>query len=222
MNQADYIEFHPHDDERQRIITEDIFDEFMQELYKVVEGCCVISTDIHYSGEIESIKVNRYPDNKLLIAYFPLNNSLKIFQGWSGSTYESTKHLIYKYLVNEKNTKLSEVDPKNLKKVVYEPNLSISTYLNQSVFDQAAEEVVERENQMLKEAVEAQKAKQGSEFNRFIAEFEQMKPEEQNSAIYSFTDLLKRMHEIQSKEIEESENQWLKYKDEQEKETHDD
>lgn len=152
MNQADYIEFHPHDDERQRIITEDIFDEFMQELYKVVEGCCVISTDIHYSGEIESIKVNRYPDNKLLIAYFPLNNSLKIFQGWSGSTYESTKHLIYKYLVNEKNTKLPEVDPKNLKKVVYEPNLSISTYLNQSVFDQAAEEVVERENQMLKEA----------------------------------------------------------------------
>lgn len=200
MNQADYIEFHPHDDERQRIITEDIFDEFMQELYKIVEGCCVISTDIHYSGEIESIKVNRYPDNKLLIAYFPLNNSLKIFQGRSGSAFESVKHLIYKYLVNEKNTRLPEVDPKNLKKLVYEPNLSISTYLTQSVFDQAAEEVVERENQMLKEAVEAQRAKQGSVFNKLLFQFRTMKLKEQNSLIYSLTDLVRRMQEIQLKQ----------------------
>lgn len=200
MMKLDYIEFHPDNDERPRIITEDIFDEFMQELYKIVEGCCVISTDIHYSGEIESIKVNRYPDNKLLIAYFPLSNSLKIFQGWSGCAFESVKHLIYKYLVNEKNTRLPEVDPKNLKKVVYEPNLSISTYLNQSVFDQVAEEAVERENQMLKETVEAQRAKQGSVFNKLLFQFRTMKLKEQNSLIYSLTDLVRRMQEIQLKQ----------------------
>ena len=227
MNQADYIEFHPDDDERPRIITEGIFEEFMQELYKVMEGSCVVSTDIHYSGEIESIKINRYPDNKLLIAYFPLINSLKIFQGWGGSgdTYKSVKYLIYKYLVNEKNTRLPEVDPKNLEKMVYHPDSFTSTYSAQLVNDQLVERLVEIENQMIEEAVEDQRTKQGSKFKQFLIEFKHMKPEEQNSVIYSFTDLLKRMREIHddsverkyNAKIENAENQWEKLKDERRK-----
>lgn len=118
--------------------------------------------------------------------------------------------------------RIYKISEDKLKEIAYHPDLSSPISYVQSVNEQLVEEMVKRENQMLKEAIEEQRAKQGNEFNRFIAEFEQMKPEEQNSVIYSFTDLLKRMHEIQSKEIEESENQWLKYKDEQEKATHDD
>lgn len=219
MNQADYIEFHPDNDERSRIITEDIFNEFEQELYKVMEGYCFVSADIHTTGEIESIKVNRYPDNKLLIAYFPLSNSLKIFQGWGGSggTLKSVKYLIYKYLVNEKNTRLTKDDPKNLEKMVYHPDSSISTLSAQLVNDRIVEEMVRIENQILEEAVEDQRNRQGSEFKKILAEFKHLKPEEQNYLIYSFTDLLKRMHEIQNKEMEEAKNQWEKFKDEQRK-----
>lgn len=228
MNQADYIEFHPDNDERARIITEDIFNEFKQELYKVMEGYCFVSADIHTNGEIESIKVNRYPDNKLLIAYFPLSNSLKIFQGWGGNggTLKSVKYLIYKYLANEKNTRLPEVDPKNLEKMVYHPDSFTSTNLSaQLVNDQLVERLVEIENQMIEEAVEDQRAKQGSKFKQFLIEFKHMKPEEQNSVIYSFTDLLKRMHEIHddsverkyNAKIENAENQWEKFKDERRK-----
>ena len=50
-----------------------------------------------------------------------------------------------------------------------------------------------------------QRTKQGSKFNKFLLEFKHMKPNEQNSLIYSFTELLKRMHKIQEKQAKEQE-----------------
>lgn len=50
---------------------------------------------------------------------------------------------------------------------------------------------------MLKEAVEKQRAMQGSEFNYLLSRFRDMKPKEQNSLIYSFNDLVRRMQRIQ-------------------------
>ncbi len=113
--------------------------------------------------------------------------------------------------------RIYKISEDKLKEIAYYPDLSSPTSYVQSVNEQLVEEMVKRENQMLKEIIEEQRIKQHSEFNKFLTEFEQMEPEEQNSAIYSFTDLLKRMHEIQNKEMEEAKNQWEKFKDEQRK-----
>ncbi len=88
------------------------------------------------------------------------------------------------------------------KKFTYNYGLSASTIYNKSVVDHIVEKLVEIENQMLEKAIEEQRTKQGSEFNKILAEFKYMKLDEQNCVIYSFTDLLKRMNEIKNEEME--------------------
>lgn len=126
--------------------------------------------------------------------------------------------------------KIFKIDKDALKKVVYHPDLSSANSYVNSVNEQLVEEMVERENRMLEEAIEYQRAKKGNRFKKFLAEFKHMKPEEQNTVIYSFTDLLKRMHEIHddsvageyNEKMRNLENQWWKYKEESKKEPHDD
>lgn len=126
--------------------------------------------------------------------------------------------------------KIFKIDKDALKKVVYHPDLSSSTSYVNSINEQLVAEMIKRENRMIKEAIDYQRIKQGSEFKRFLAEFKYMKTEEQNTVIYSFTDLLKRMHEIHddsvageyNEKMRNLENQWWKYKEESKKEPHDD
>ena len=107
--------------------------------------------------------------------------------------------------------------------MTYHPDSFTSTYSVELVNDQLVERLVEIENRMIEEAVEDQRTKQGSKFKQFLIEFKHMKPEEQNSVIYSFTDLLKRINEIHddsiageyNEKINSLENQWESYKDEQ-------
>lgn len=119
---------------------------------------------------------------------------------------------------------MKEIDVKKLsKEVAYHPDSFTSTFSVQLVNDQLVERLVEIENRMIEEAVEDQRTKQGSKFKQFLIEFKHMKPEEQNSVIYSFTDLLKRIREIHddsiageyNEKINSLENQWESYKDEQ-------
>lgn len=121
---------------------------------------------------------------------------------------------------------MKEIDVKKLsKEVAYHPDSFTSAFSVQLVNDQLVERLVEIENRMIEEAVEDQRTKRGSKFKQFLIEFKHMKPEEQNSVIYSFTDLLKRMHEIHddsverkyNAKIENAENQWEKFKDERRK-----
>lgn len=227
MNQ-DYVRIHPYGDSKPRIITPDLLKDFKN-------GLCEIMKDQHFEFNVEYDEFFRVktvgmclPGRSSLFVYRPSDNCLKYVKcrrQWSKHTYDKIRDLITKDLSNEENTQLHELNSKNLKKVVYHPDLSASTYLRQSVADQIAEKMTRIENRMLEEAVEDQRTKQGSEFKRFLAEFKHMKPEEQNTVIYSFTDLLKRMHEIHDDsverkynvKIENAENQWEKFKDEQRK-----
>lgn len=196
----DYVRIHPYGDSKPRIITPDLLKDFKNRL-------CEIMKDQHFEFNVEYDEYRFIksvgmclPGRSSLFVYRASDNCLKYVKSrrqWPKRTYDKIHDLIAEDLSNERNTQLLEVGPKSLKKLVYEPNLSISTYLNQSVFDQAAEEVVEVENQMLKEAVEKQRAMQGSEFNYLLSRFRDMKPKEQNSLIYSFNDLVRRMQRIQ-------------------------
>ena len=198
MNQ-DYVRIHPYGDSKPRIITPEILKDFKN-------GLCEVMKDQHFEFNVEYDQFRRVksvgmclPGRSSLFVYRASDNCLKYVKSrrqWPKHTYEKIRDLITKDLSNEENTQLHELNSKNLKKVVYHPDLSASTYLSQSVADQIAEKMTRIENRMLVVAVEDERTKEGSEFKRFLTEFKHMKPEEQNTVIYSFTDLLKRMHEI--------------------------
>lgn len=227
MNQ-DYVRIHPYGDSKPRIITPEILKDFKN-------GLCEVMKDRHFEFNVEYDEFHRVksvgmclPGRSSLFVYRASDNCLKYVKSrrqWPKRTYDKIHDLIAEDLSNERNTQLLEVDPKNLKKVIYHPDSFTPTYSVQLVNDQLVERLVEIENRMIEEAVEDQRTKQGSKFKQFLIEFKHMKPEEQNSVIYSFTDLLKRMHEIHddsverkyNAKIENAENQWEKFKDERRK-----
>lgn len=227
MNQ-DYVRIHPYGDSKPRIITPEILKDFKN-------GLCEVMKDQHFEFNVEYDEFHRVksvgmclPGRSSLFVYRASDNCLKYVKSrrqWPKRTYDKIHTLISEDLSNEMNTHLFEVDPKNLGKVTYHPDSFTSTYSAQLVNDQLVERLVEIENQMIEEAVEDQRTKQGSKFKQFLIEFKHMKPEEQNSVIYSFTDLLKRIYEIHddsverkyNAKIENAENQWEKFKDERRK-----
>lgn len=204
----DYVRIHPYGDSKPRIITPDLLKDFKNRL-------CEIMKDQHFEFNVEYDEVHRVksvgmclPGRSSLFVYRASDNCLKYVKSrrqWPKQTYDKIHDLIAEDLSNERNTHLFEVDPKDLEKVTYHPDSFTSTYSVQLVNDQLVERLVEIENRMIEEAVEDQRTKQGSKFNKFLLEFKHMKPNEQNSLIYSFTELLKRMYKIQEKQAKEQE-----------------
>lgn len=227
MNQ-DYVRIHPYGDRKPRIITPEILKDFKN-------GLCEVMKDQHFEFNVEYDEFHRVksvgmclPGRSSLFVYRASDNCLKYVKSrrqWPKRTYDKIHDLIAEDLSNERNTQLLEVDPKNLKKVTYHPDLFTSTYSVQLVNDQLVERLVEIENRMIEEAVEDQRTRQRNEFKKFLTEFKHMKLDEQNCVIYSFTDLLKRMREIHddsverkyNAKIENAESQGEKFKDERRK-----
>lgn len=220
MNQ-DYVRIHPYGDSKPRIITPEILKDFKN-------GLCEVMKDQHFEFNVEYDEYHNIksvgmclPGRSSLFVYRASDNCLKYVKSrrqWPKRTYDKIQTLIANDLSNERNTHLFEVDPKE---VTYHPDSFTSTFSVQLVNDQLVERLVEIENRMIEEAVEDQRTKQGSKFKKLLIEFKHMKPEEQNSVIYSFTDLLKRMHEIHddsvageyNEKMRNLENQWWKYKE---------
>lgn len=196
----DYVRIHPYGDSKPRIITPDLLKDFKN-------GLCEIMKDQHFEFNVEYDEYRNIksvgmclPGRSSLFVYRASDNCLKYVKSrrqWPKQTYDKIQTLIANDLSNERNTHLFEVDPKNLKKVTYHPDSFTSTYSIQLVNDQLVERLVEIENQMIEKAVEDQRTKQGSKFKQFLIEFKHMKPKEQNSLIYSFNDLVRRMQRIQ-------------------------
>lgn len=196
----DYVRIHPYGDSKPRIITPDLLKDFKN-------GLCEIMKDQHFEFNVEydeyrfikSVGMS-LPGRSSLFVYRASDNCLKYVKSrrqWPKRTYDKIQTLIANDLSNERNTHLFEVDPKDLGKVTYHPDSFTSTFSVQIVNDQLVERLVEIENRMIEEAVEDQRTKQGSKFKQFLIEFKHMKPKEQNSLIYSFNDLVRRMQRIQ-------------------------
>lgn len=101
----DYLGFHPNDDQRERILTDDVLHRFNAVLTNIFGLQINFSVEYDYDWTVDRVSAG-FEEEKPLFRYYPLNNYLELLnsqRAWPKEAFEKTKNAIMEYLVNEEN-----------------------------------------------------------------------------------------------------------------------